>query len=158
MAELNCPKCSSDNTQKLSAIVDGGTSHSRSQSVGSVGGSFGGRAGFGMTSSTTNTQTQTTLAKKLSAPRKKATVLLLIGFFFLICFVWAILPKFVGLLGALALGYYAFTRFKKNSAYNTDVWPGLFKTWEESFYCHRCENVFVPNWFPAKVEAPLQGI
>ena len=83
MADLTCPKCKSENTQKLSAIVDSGTSRSVSQSVGAVGGTVGGSAAFGTTSSTTNTFTQSNLAKKLSAPAKKKTILVLVGFAFL---------------------------------------------------------------------------
>jgi hypothetical protein len=83
MPELTCPNCKSENTHKLSGIVASGTSHSQSQSIGSVGGTVGGSAAFGVTNSTTTTQTQSVLAKKLAAPRKKATIFLLIGFGFL---------------------------------------------------------------------------
>ena len=106
MSNLNCPKCNSENTQKLSAIVDSGTSHSQSVSVGSFGGSFGGSAGFGTTSSTTNTTTQSTLAKKLAAPRKRATVLLLIGFGFLMLIAWGMFGKFLGLLQLQSTHFY----------------------------------------------------
>ena len=71
MPELNCPKCKSENTQKLSAIVDSGTSRSQSNSIGSVGGVVGTTPAFGITNSTTSTVTQSNLAKKLAAPRKK---------------------------------------------------------------------------------------
>ncbi len=137
MPDLTCPKCNSETTQKLSAIVDSGTSHSRSHSVGYVGGNVG-----GTTSSTTNTVTQSTLAKKLAAPKKKPTILVLIGFAFLMLFAWGIFGKILGTLGAAALGYFAFVLYTKNVAYNTTVWPGLFADWDQSFYCHRCENVF----------------
>jgi hypothetical protein len=142
MSNLNCPKCNSENTQRLSAIVDSGTSQSRSVSVGSFGGSFGGTAGFGTTSSSTNTTTQSTLAKKLAAPRKRATVLLLIGFGFLMLIAWGMFGKFLGLLAAAGIGYFAFIKYRKNCAFNADELPGLLDGWNRSFYCHRCENVF----------------
>ncbi len=142
MSNLNCPKCSSENTQRLSAIVDSGTNHSQAVSVGSFGGSFGGSAGFGTTSSTTNTTTQSALAKKMAAPKKKATVLLLIGFGFLMLFAWGMFGKFLGLLVAAGIGYFAFIKYKNNCAFNADVLPGLLDGWNRSFYCHRCENVF----------------
>jgi hypothetical protein len=142
MSNLNCPKCNCENTQKLSAIVDSGTSHSRSTSVGSYGGTVGGSAAFGTTSSSTNTTTQTTLAKKLAAPRKRATILLLIGFGFLMLFAWGMFGKFLGLLVAAGIGYFAYLKYKKNCAFNADVLPGMLETWDRSFYCHRCENVF----------------
>lgn len=141
-AELTCPKCKSENTQKLSAIVDSGTSHSQSHSVGSAGGTVGGRAAFGVTSSTTNTKTQSVLAKKLAAPTKKSTIMLLIGFGFLALIVWGIFGKFLGLLLAGGVGYLGWTLFQKHSAYNANVYPGLYESWNQSFYCHRCECVF----------------
>src|SRR5260370_19425020 len=112
--------------------------------VGRVGGTVGGNAAFGVTSSTTNTQTQSNLAKKLSAQRKKPTILLLVGFGFLILLGWGIFGKILGTLCAAGLGYYGFILFTKNTAYNTAVLPGLLAQWNQSFYCHRCENVFVP--------------
>lgn len=142
MLDLTCPKCKSENTQKLSSIVDGGTSHSQSHSVGSVGGSIGGSPSYGVTSSTTNTRTQSMLAKKLGAPAKKPTFLLILGFGFLMLVVWGMFGKFVGLLLAAGLGFLAYTLFTKNTAYNTAVLPGLLEEWNASFYCHRCENVF----------------
>src|SRR5258708_2332012 len=142
MPTLNCPKCNSENTQKLSGIVDSGTSHSQSVSVGSFGGTVGNAPAFGATSSTTNTTTQSTLAKKLAAPRKKATILLLVGFGFLALFVWALFGKFLGLVPAAALGYFAYLKYLKNCAYNATVLPGLLVTWNRSFYCHRCVIMF----------------
>ena len=71
MSDLTCPKCKSANTQKLSAIVDNGTSHSQSVSVGSYGGTVGGSAQFGTTSSSTNTTTQSVLAKNSQSPGKR---------------------------------------------------------------------------------------
>jgi hypothetical protein len=45
-------------------------------------------------------------------------------------------------------GYWLFTKLKKQSdeaiVYNRDVFPEAARNWENGFYCHRCENVFVP--------------
>ncbi len=142
MANLSCPKCQSENTQKLSGIVASGTSQSQSVSVGSFGGTVGGAASFGTTSSTTNTTTQSVLAKKLAAPRKKATILLLIGFGFLILLAWGMFGKYLGTLVAAGLGYWGYLKYQKNCLYNADVFPRLLDDWNNSFYCHRCENVF----------------
>jgi len=144
MADLTCPKCKSENTQKLSAIVATGTSHSTSHSVGAAGGTVGGQAAFGTTSSTTNTVTRSALAQKLSAPAKKKTILVIVGFAFLALIVWGMFGKFLGLLAAGGVGYLGFIIYTKNVAYNTAVWPGLFEEWDRSFYCHRCETVFKP--------------
>jgi hypothetical protein len=111
-------------------------------SVGSFGGAVGTTPTFGTTSSSTNTTTQSALAKKLAAPRKKATILLLIGFGFLALIVWGLFGKFLGFLIAAGVCYFAYLKYQKNCAYNADVYPGLLATWNSSFYCHRCENVF----------------
>jgi hypothetical protein len=142
MSDLTCPKCKSENTQKLSGIVASGTSHSQSHSVGSVGGYAAGGPAFGTTSSTTNTVTHSALAQKLAAPKKKPTIVLVIGFAFLISLTWGIFGKILGTLGAAALAYWAFILFTKNAAYNATVLPGLLADWNQSFYCHRCEHTF----------------
>jgi hypothetical protein len=143
MSELTCPKCQSENTQKLSAIVASGTSQSQSVSVGSYGGTVGGAAQFGTTSSTTNTTTQSVLAKKLSAPAKKKTILVLVGFGFLALIALGMFSsKLLGIPVAAGVGYWGFMIYTKNVAYNATVWPGLFEEWSQSFYCHRCENIF----------------
>lgn len=142
MTELSCPNCKSDNTQKLSAIVASGTSQSQSVSVGSMGGTVGGAAAFGTTSSTTTTHTQSALAKKLAAPSRKRTILVLVGFGFLMLLAWGIFGKILGTLGAAALGFVGWMLFQKNTAWNATVYPGLFEDWNQSFYCHRCETVF----------------
>jgi hypothetical protein len=82
------------------------------------------------------------LQKKLAAPAKKKTILLLVGFGFLILLAWGMFGKLLGTLVAAGLGYWGFTLYTKNVAYNATVWPGLFDEWNQSFYCHRCENVF----------------
>ena len=143
MPELTCPNCKSENTQKLSGIVASGTSHSQSQSVGSVGGTVGGTPAFGVTSSTTTTHTQSVLAKKLAAPRKKATILLLTGFGFLMLLAWGMFGKIGGTLAAAGLGYFGLLRYQKNAAYNANEYPSLLDRWNKSFYCHRCEHVFM---------------
>jgi hypothetical protein len=142
MPDLTCPQCKSENTQKLSAIVAGGTSHSQSVSVGSVGGTVGGSPAFGTTSSSTNTTTQSALAKKLAAPARKKTILVLVGFGFLMLLAWGMFGKILGTLAAAGLGYWGFVLYTKNVAYNATVWHGLFEDWNQSFYCHRCENIF----------------
>jgi hypothetical protein len=142
MPDLTCPQCKSENTQKLSAIVTSGTSHSQSVSVGSVGGTVGGSPAFGTTSSSTNTTTQSALAKKLAAPARKKTILVLVGFGFLMLLAWGMFGKILGTLAAAGLGYWGFVLYTKNVASNATVWPGLFEEWNQSFYCHRCENIF----------------
>lgn len=151
MSVLNCPSCSSDQTQRLSAIVDSGTSHTRGTSVGGfsgVGVGAGGAAGFGgMSHSVTNSVTKSNLATKLSAPvRKPEKRLYAIG-------AVLILISFSGfhavLLTLLLLVSGAFLIYKgtRNGAYNRGELPLLHSRWSNSFYCHRCQNVYLPAGF-----------
>jgi hypothetical protein len=55
---------------------------------------------------------------------------------------WGMFGKILGTLVAAGLGYWGFVLYTKNVAYNATVWPGLFEEWNQSFYCHRCENIF----------------
>jgi len=134
---LNCPKCNSENTQKLSAIVAGGTIHSRSHGTSVGGGGFttGGLGGGVMSTSTTG-MSQTELAKRLSAPRKKYWALFIVALGVISA------PTVVGFLVGVPLGLYLF--FAKNQKYNREVYPKLKADWDQSFYCHRCEAVFIP--------------
>ena len=154
--ELNCPKCQSENTQKITAIVDGGTTHSRgtTHSVGM--GSVGGKMAMGSSVGTTNTTHKTALAQKLNKPSKKSEAVIvptvLVG-----GALGAIAGSIVGsmtfsLLGIAAFGgvvYFFHQKFSKtaaiNRAYNLEEFPAALNTWENGFYCHRCEHVFTPG-------------
>lgn len=149
--DLNCPKCASEQTQKITAIVSSGTTHSvgRTNSVGV--GSVGGKLAVGSSSGTTRSTSTSELAKTLAAPTKKSDALivpfvLVMGFFGWIPV--AVMGFFMGLLVSGGLGYWLFTSMKKKAdaakQYNTEVFPGLYQSWETGFYCHRCEHSFVP--------------
>ena len=160
MSILNCPSCSSDQTQRLSAIVDSGTSHTRGTSVGSfsgVGVGAGGAAGFGgMSHSVTNSVTKSSLATKLAAPARRpekrlyaigaALILFSFSFFHLLF-----------LLGLLMLGGGALLIYKGtlNGAYNRNELPHLHSRWSSSFYCHRCQNVYLPAGFAEAGSGPV---
>ncbi len=149
MSGFNCPSCSSEQTQRLSAIVDSGTSHTRGRTVtgfSGVGGGAGGFGGFGgVSSGVTNAVTKSSLARKLSAPVRKPEVQLymlgiatfLLGFItFRVSFLLALLM----LCGGGALAYRGYL----NGVWNRGQFPRLLRTWQETFYCHRCENVYTP--------------
>lgn len=70
---MQCPKCSSDNTQRLEVIYESGTQQIRivSNTVGGGGAYGGGPFGGGAVTSTSGTQ-QTASAQKASPPGKKS--------------------------------------------------------------------------------------
>lgn len=160
MSILNCPSCSSDQTQRLSAIVDSGTSHTRGTTVGGfsgVGVGAGGAAGFGgMSHSVSNSVTKSTLATKLSAPVRRpekrlyaiGAILILFSFsMFSLSILFALL-----LLAGGALLIYKGTQ---NGAYNRNELLHLHSRWSSSFYCHRCQNVYLPVGFADAGSRPV---
>lgn len=148
--DLNCPKCSSEQTQKITAIVSSGTTHSvgLTSSVGV--GSVGGKMAVGSSTGTTRSTSTSELAKKLAAPVKKSDSLILPLVLILGIFGWIPIAMmgFLGYLVSGGLGYWLFTHLKKKSdaakQYNTEVFPVEFSNWERGFYCHRCEHSFIP--------------
>lgn len=161
--ELNCPKCKSENTQKITAIVDSGTTHSRGKTT-SVGvGSVGGRMAVGSSTGTTNTTHKTALAQKFPTPSKRpegyivkfvfGTLLVgSLGYFLLTSITNTHGGLFSIILGLIAYGVtgkfllqFLKNKSDANKAYNETVYPQEQRAWDNGFYCHRCENVFVPE-------------
>lgn len=160
MSILNCPSCSSDQTQRLSAIVDSGTSHTRGTSVGSfsgVGVGAGGAAGFGgMSHSVTNSVTKSTLATKLSAPARRPEKRLYLAGALMILFSFSFFHTLF-LLGLVLLAGGALLIYKgtQNGVYNRTELPHLHSRWSSSFYCHRCQNVYLPAGFVDGGSSPV---
>jgi len=139
LINLNCPSCGGENTQKLSSIHDAGTSHGTTQSVGFVGGRGGGNGFGGMTSSSGTTFSQTSLAKKLAPPKKKMTAkIIFLGVVVTLGTLWTVVIPFIAIPASI---YF----YRKNKAFNTIEYPKLMEPWLKQYYCHRCENVFIPG-------------
>lgn len=160
--DLSCPKCKSDSTQKITAIVDNGTTHSTGRSS-SVGIATTGR-GFGVGSAVTTSSSvsKTALATKFARPKPKPKVYPIAGTIFLMLLVGWIPSSvvasilgggtFAGLIGFLTFGGTSYLLFKflakkalAIKEYNTNLYPRLLHDWENGFFCHRCEAVFVPQ-------------
>jgi hypothetical protein len=149
--DLNCPQCASDQTQKITAIVSSGTTHSvgRTNSMGV--GSVGGKLAVGSSSGTTRSTSTSELAKKLAAPLKKSEALIVPFVLIMVFFGWIPIAMmgFFGYLVAGGLGYWLYTSLKKKSdaakLHNNTVFQDEFLTWDKGFYCHRCEHSFVPS-------------
>ena len=69
--DLNCTKCGSDHTQKVSAIYSQGTSRGSASSSSTTVGAVGDRAAVAATSTSTSSFSQTDLAEQLQPPQMK---------------------------------------------------------------------------------------
>lgn len=162
--EYNCNKCGSGNTQKISAIVSGGTSHGHSTSRGTTVGMVDGSLAVAGTQGSTNTTIKTELAQKLSMPTKRTESWIFYGLFIGGGFAWVggaiigflgavIFNSAIGAISALIAGVCIFLHCmkhyrdcaKRNAEYNKIDYPNEKVQWDLGFYCHRCENVFVPK-------------
>jgi hypothetical protein len=158
--DLNCPKCKSESTQKITAIVDSGTTHTHGRST-SVGVASTGRGlGVGTASTTSSSVSKTTLASKLARPIERKKVYPILGTILLGWIPASLLSSmfgsgfFAGLITICAYAgtaYLLFNFLKKKAVeaktYNTTIYPNLIHEWQNGFFCHRCENVFVPQSF-----------
>ena len=137
---MKCPKCESENTQRLEVAYQSGTLNV-STSTNSTGIGFsGGRLGIAGGVSTTSGQTQSALAVVCSPPVIKPTKALK----------WAIAACVYGILSGIsmqwwvvslinvALAVFCVHRHRSNSKFNSTEWPPLYRYWSESWICHKC--------------------
>lgn len=141
---MKCPKCQSENTQRLEVVYENGTTnidtHSKTVGGGLAGSSLGGAAAYTNTTGTS----QTRMAEKASPPAKKNTAQAVgaaIGFSFPAylflsdgSFMWG------GIFLLLIAG--SIWLAKEWIAYNSNVWPSLYDNWSKSWICHKCGNIF----------------
>lgn len=136
---MQCPKCNSDQTQRLEVIFENGTQdvNTRSNSVGLA--SSRGGLGIGTATTTTTGKTQSLAAQRVAPPEKKKIAGPIFGIVFgVVCMMggggWLVF----GLALACSCGYV----FSQSSSYNKNTWPQLFKNWENSWYCNKCGTVY----------------
>lgn len=153
--DLTCPKCQSNNTQKITAVINSGTTHIEgSSSSGQIGDA---------TQDFQGTHTSE-LAKKFPKPEKKSesalkgTVItsLVGGWIPAVMIVNLFMSKSSGntqnvvfFLLFAATVFVIHSASKKSAAehvaYNRNQYPKELHSWENGYYCHRCENVFTPK-------------
>ena len=129
MSNFSCPHCGSGNIQKCSVIYNQGTSHSHSRTtVGDIEGETEGHSSTG-------------LANTVAPPQEKETSWGAAIFLGILAFGF-IGDSFIigGVLGLLSFGCFSST-FEARK-YNSDVYPKELKRWQNSYFCHRCGNVF----------------
>jgi hypothetical protein len=137
-----CPKCNSDNTQRLEVVFDHGTQDINTKSN-TVGVGFGGRLGVAGATTKTTGKSQSVLAQKAAPPSKKrykwAVILVIAGYFPLT----AIANKdfTTGAIGIaiIALGcYLGYSAFQ----FNSKKYPSLYQYWLDSWLCNKCGSIY----------------
>lgn len=135
---MQCDKCNSDNTQRLEVVFEGGTSiiNTRSHSAGvGIGGDFG--VG-GITTRTSGTS-QTVTGGKAAPPAKKTYAWAIINIFLAWFFYGFGVP---GLIIGVLLFVLAIYLYRTAANYNKNIWPPLYKYWQECWLCHKCGNIY----------------
>ncbi len=146
--DFACPSCKSANIQRLAVVYESGLSNinTKSRATG-IGIGIDG-LGVGAGGSKTTGTSQTAASQRAAPPAKKRylkPLLLIFGGF-------VILSLFMGgknaiITGTVNIGYllasvgwivHAFQ-------YNANVWPPLKATWDNSFLCNRCNEMFAFN-------------
>ena len=138
---MKCPKCESDNTQRLEVAFHSGTQNTTATTNSAGLGFSGGRVGIAGGVSKTSAQTQSTLAIACSPPEKKSLKKLhrVIGAGgLLVVFGWGLgwIYPLCG-VASVAFGLY---RLRADSQFNSQEWPKLHQHWAESWICHKCGN------------------
>lgn len=139
---MKCPKCESENTQRLQVAFQNGTQNisTSSRSTG-IGISSNGSLGLGLGSSKTSGQSQTILAQQVAPPPKKSLKWPVIGGIV----GWILLtskgPIAVILIGIAILGISGYLIYQRRQ-FNSKEWPGLYQHWSNSWICHKCGDVY----------------
>jgi hypothetical protein len=137
MLKLVCPNCGSDNTQKLSLAVEGGTFKSGGTTFG-LGGAGRSAGVFAASSKGSSTSK---LAEKHAAPEK----LPVIGGFFAIMVVAVVAAVFVG-GAAIQWGFWVGIAASILSFINNvKNYPKEFVIWDAKYLCLRCSEVYTPE-------------
>jgi predicted nucleic-acid-binding Zn-ribbon protein len=139
---MKCPKCESENTQRLEVAFHSGTQNisTNSSSTGFGIGSSG-NIGLGVGRTQTSGQSQSILAQQISPPAKQPLKYPIIGIalggfvtYTTLTTTLDVSTIVVGLLIAGISGYLFYSRFQ----FNAEKWPSLYQRWSESWICHKC--------------------
>jgi formate/nitrite transporter FocA (FNT family) len=133
---MQCPKCSSDNTQKLKIIYESGTKEINTTGY-SAGTGLGSLVGIGGAATKTTGRSQSLMAQRIAPPRKSS-------------FKWPVISLIAGIvllkikvvLGATLItggAGFIFLVWK----HNTQQWPGLYKNWIGSWHCNKCGEIYL---------------
>lgn len=142
-----CPKCSSEQTQRLSIAYQSGLSEIKATTSGN--------GIFNNWSSNTSGIKQTRLSAMTAPPEKRSYIWLLIGFF-IIFVIWVLAVATIGVLLKISpdiintiaesgkwlivafWSYFTYRAF----VFNQKTRPLLLNKWKAAFICLRCGRVF----------------
>lgn len=134
MSEFRCPHCGSGDIQKCSVIYNQGTFNGYSTTrIGDVEGK-------------TEEHSSTGLAQSVAPPAEKETnwpIAILAGIFALEALFGSRECHYIigGILGLVSYGCFSSTF--EAIKYNSNVYPIELANWRNSYFCHRCGNVFL---------------
>jgi hypothetical protein len=131
---LQCPKCQSENTQKLSLAVEGGTFNTSGKTLGvGVGG-----AGVGAFGGASKGKSVSKTAEKYAEPEKLPAILGPLGIMLLA----GLVSIFVG-GSAITVGLWlAGVTMVLSFIHNFFVFPKEHAAWDAKYICQRCAHVF----------------
>lgn len=138
---MKCPKCESENTQRLEVAFHSGTQNiSTTSNTAGVGIGGGGRIGFGGGVTKTSGQSQSILAQQAAPPVKKSYKWPAIGVLFGLPFIFSgdVAATITGLSVGGICGYLVYSRFQ----FNSKDWPNIYQHWTESWLCHKCGGIY----------------
>ncbi len=151
---LNCPKCQSEQTQKVSIAYQSGVTNVNTitSSSGVILGGAGFNVGLGKGKTTGTMKTQ--LSQSISPPRKYSyKELFKRGFVFLIVSsivitLLNIRNLYVSYFITFAIFFWMYKKYKDASTYNNNTFPRLLAQWNKNFICLRCGTIFEPGQQP----------
>lgn len=139
---MKCPKCESENTQRLEVAFQGGTQNiSTSSNSTGIGIGSGGSIGLGFGKTKTSGQSQSVLAQQAAPPAKKSQKWPIIGIALGALMVYSKGPAELIIIGFIAGGVGAYFYYSRKQ-YNTKEWPSLYQHWSESWLCHKCGGIY----------------
>lgn len=138
---MKCPKCDSENTQRLQVVFQNGTQNisTTSRSTG-IGIGSNGSLAMGLGSSKTSGQAQSILAQQVAPPPKKSLKWPVIGGIvgLLVLFIGTVVHFLMGIAILGLSGYFIYQR----SLFNSKEWPALYQHWSNSWICNKCGDVY----------------
>ncbi len=150
----SCPKCNSENTQRLDIAYKSGVSNvsGTTNNIG-VGMSSSG-LGIGVSEGNFSGTQESLFSNSIKPPEKKSAGCITgIGVFILIPFIIVFLGMGVGgnfeqfmfsLTGVLiGIGIIWIDRLQRNR-FNRDEYEPKYRAYQKKFICHRCGNIFQP--------------
>lgn len=141
---MNCPNCGSDTTQRLEVIFEQGTGHVTTTSRTRVR-PFLGILPTASAKTTTQGMTMSKSAQKAAPPAKMQygppAVAILIGLVLIALQLDGTFKVLWFVIGLALCGLFGWVLYT-GIVYNTKRWPTEYATWQKSWMCNKCGNIF----------------